>query len=330
MEKMSGHTLIPMMASYRALVSRCAIVSAGDAGYPPCLGRLPGGERPARLFAVGAIPTAPGMALVGTRAPDAHGLMLAGRLARECASRGIPVISGGASGIDSEAHRSCLDAGGTTVVVLAGGFEHPHPPGSEDLFARAAASGGCLLSDQQPSVPTRPFLFLRRNRLIAALARCVVVVQAGGRSGALSTAAWARRCGIPLYAAAGSPLNPRHLGANRLIAGGKACIITAVDDFFRETDGLREPAAQRPRTGVGPCAEEPADGLGRSIMDLLGTEPVSVDDMAARLRVEPSSVIEALFDLEMRGLARGCDPGRFVASAPIDGKKREKGPPRSP
>jgi DNA processing protein len=206
-------------------------------------------------------------------------------------------------------------------VVLAGGIEHPHPPGSEDLFVRAAASGGCLLSDQQPAVPTRPFLFLRRNRLIAALARCVIVVQAGGRSGALSTAAWARRCGIPLYAAAGSPLNPRHLGTNRLIRSGKACIITAVDDFFRETDGLLDPPAQRPRTGADPCTEEPVDGLGRGIMDLLGTEPLSVDDMAARLRVEPSSVIEVLFDLEMRGLARGCDPGRFVASAPDERKR---------
>jgi DNA processing protein len=319
-----------MMAPYRALVSSCAILSAGDAAYPACLGRLPAGERPARLFVAGAIPPSPGMAIVGTRAPDAHGLLLAGRLARECASRGIPVVSGGASGIDSEAHRSCLDAGGTTVVVLAGGLEHPHPPGSEDLFVRAAAAGGCFLSDQQPAVPTRPFLFLRRNRLIAALARCVIVVQAGGRSGALSTAAWARRCAVPLFAAAGSPLNPRHLGTNRLIGSGKACIIAAVDDFFREIDGFREPAAQPPPTGADPCAGEPVDGLGRGIMALLGTEPVSVDVMAARLHAEPSSVLEALFDLEMRGLARASDPGRFVASVPADGKKRGKGPPRSP
>ena len=319
-----------MVPSYRALVSSCQVVSAGDAGYPACLGRLPAGERPARLFAAGAMPQAPGMAIVGTRAPDAHGLLLAGRLARECAGRGIPVVSGGASGIDSEAHRSCLDAGGTTVVVLAGGIEHPHPPGSEDLFVRAAAAGGCVLSDQQPAVPTRPFLFLRRNRLIAALARCVIVVQAGGRSGALSTAAWARRCGIPLYAAAGSPLNPRHLGANRLIAGGKACIITAVDDFFREIDGFLDPAARRPPTGADPCAGEPVDSLGRGIMALLGTEPVSVDEMAARLHAEPSSILEALFDLELRGLARGCDPGRFVASVPTEGNRRRKDPPRTP
>jgi len=291
-------------------------IRADDRRYPACLDRLPRDERPERLFLSGRLPPLPGVGIVGTRSPDGHGLTLAAELGRQCAQRGLTVVSGGAHGIDSAAHRGCLDGGGRTLVVLAGGLGRPHPASSLDMFAAAVASGGGLLAELPPATAVRRFMFLRRNRLIAALSSCLVVVQAGVRSGALSTAAWARRCGIPVYAVAGSPMNPAYGGTNLLVAAGRARILAALDVPLCGARARPAPGGPGGRDGSLAGSPPPLKGAEGAVLALLGQEPLSVDEIAARSGMGAKNIFQLLFELEMKGLARQADPGRYRATAP--------------
>jgi DNA processing protein len=307
MQTMSG----PIMPD----AAECVPIRVLDPGYPACLERLPPGERPDRLFLSGRLPPLPGVGIVGTRSPDGHGMTLAARMGRECARRGLTVVSGGAVGIDSAAHRGCLDGGGRTVVVLAGGLDRPHPPSSRGLFSAAVASGGGLVSEQPPAVPVRRFLFLRRNRIIAALSGCLVVVQAGVRSGALSTASWARRCHVPVYAVAGSPLNPVYGGTNLLVAKGQGRILLSLDDPLENPAFQAVPVADAGGRKENRKPRDPIEKDEKAVMDLLGQEPMSVDDIAARTGRDAKNIFRLLFELEMKGLACAADPGRYRATA---------------
>ena len=279
------------------------------------LRRLSPDERPEKLYVAGELAAGPAVAIVGTRSPDAHGTAVARKIARECALRDLAVISGGASGIDRAAHEGCLEAGGKTVVVMAGGLEKPHPPGFADLFAAIASNGGCLVTEQPPNIPPRPFLFLRRNRLIASLSDWVIVVQARYRSGAISTATWAGTCGVPLLAVAGSPVNPLHHGTNRMIAERRAAIIISIDALFKElfAPGAggrrgRGKGTQKPRSGF------PLDEKESIVAGLVATEPLSADDIAMNCRLSIQEISQILVNLEMKGMVMTADPGRYIAT----------------
>ncbi len=157
--------------------------------------------------------------MVGTRKPDRRGAEFARRLGRELGEAGWVVVSGGAFGIDSEAHRGALEAGAPTVAVLATPLDEPYPSANTELF-RQIASAGCVLSELLSGTPVYRSRFLARNRLIAALAQVVVVVQAPFRSGALSTAAAARRLGRPVLGVPHAPGDVRGEGCLALLAQG--------------------------------------------------------------------------------------------------------------
>ncbi|MFH1436944.1 MAG: DNA-processing protein DprA [Pseudomonadota bacterium] len=306
-----------MSERYRSVIGRSRVIRIdGDGRLGARLGRLPPGERPRKLYAAGEPPACPAVAIVGTRSPDAHGAALARKIARECALRDLAVISGGASGIDRAAHEGCLEAGGKTVVVMAGGLEKPHPPGSSDLFAAVVSGGGCLVTEQAFQVPPRPFLFLRRNRLIASLSDWVIVVQARWRSGAISTATWAGTCGVPLFAVAGSPVNPLHHGTNRMIADGRAGIIISLDALFKELSaGGRGGRRARGAGRKQPCSAFPIDDGERMVAGLVGTEPLSADDISAHCRLSIQEISQILANLEMKGMVTMADPGRYIATS---------------
>jgi len=147
----------------------------------PRLARL-AADRPRLLFVAGTPDLqAPAVAVVGTRRPDAYGDAMAGALAGALGRAGAVVVSGGALGVDRRAHEAALDAGGRTTVVLGSGLGRPHPASNRPLFERAVDAGSCVVAELPPSVCARAYTFPRRNRLIAALADAVVVVQAGAR-----------------------------------------------------------------------------------------------------------------------------------------------------
>ncbi len=178
--------------------------------YPPRLRTLP--DAPAKIWARGALPEDPSVAIVGTRRASRDAIAFTERLAAELAQAGASVVSGGAAGIDTAAHEGALRARGVTIVVQAAPLEAPYPRRNANLFDRVIEQGGGWLSETPPGKHARPFRFLARNRLIAALADVVIVVQAPARSGALSTARWARELERPVLAVPGAPWDPRAEG----------------------------------------------------------------------------------------------------------------------
>jgi len=169
---------------------------------------------PERLFLRGELPRGPAVAIVGTRHPTNAYARFAHDLARELAEAGVAVLSGGAEGIDTEAHRGALAAGGVTVVVAPAGFYRPYPEKNTQLFRQVVAEGGAYLSLPEPNCPAPRGIFFARNACLVALAHLVVVVESPIRSGARNAAACARRLGRPLFVA---PVPPWH-------GNGRGCL----------------------------------------------------------------------------------------------------------
>lgn len=168
------------------------------------------------------------VAIVGTREASPYGIRVAEAMAAACARAGLVVVSGLARGIDAAAHRAALDAGGTTVAVLGTGVDVPYPVGHRALHARIAGDG-LVVSEMEPGTKAFPGCFPRRNRLIAALAKVVLVVEAGHRSGAINTASQALELGVTVAAVPGRIDDPASAGANQLIFDGAQMVLEPED-----------------------------------------------------------------------------------------------------
>ena len=175
------------------------------------------------LYLRGALSDGPAVAIVGARAATTVAMNRAHHIARHLAARGVHVVSGGALGIDGAAHRGALAGGGTTTVVLGSGCDVLYPERHAPLFETALANGGAIVSMVADGTQPRRGTFLSRNRLIAALADGVIVVEADVRSGSLSTAKFAIRMNRVLAAWPGSR------GCDRLLGQG-AAIVESIHD----------------------------------------------------------------------------------------------------
>jgi len=174
---------------------------------------------------------APRVAIVGARAVDDYGHSVTGRVAKDAVALGAHVVSGGAEGVDAVAHQVALQEGGLTSVVLAGGHDHPYPAMHRTLFDRVVASGGAVMSAYWPTMKPAKYRFLRRNRVIAALSRAVVVTRARGRSGSLSTARHAFELGRSVLAVPGNVGEGLSAGPHALLASGAANALTGPRDL---------------------------------------------------------------------------------------------------
>jgi DNA processing protein len=276
----------------------------GQTGYPA--GLLTLARPPAALFVAGTVPEGPAVAVVGTRAADRGGLRLARRIAAGLAGAGVTVISGGARGIDQAAHEGALEAGGTTVMVLGCGLGVEYPRGSSDLRDRVARSGA-VISELPLDAPPRPAHFHRRNRIVAALARAVLVVQAGARSGALAVARLGREMGRPVLAVPGLPDSPRTRGTHGLLRSGALLAENAGDVLA--AIGLEAAAAP---VASGP--EPRASGLARRLVRRLDERgEASADELARDVRHPVGEVLSALIELELEGLI-ACHGGCYERS----------------
>jgi DNA processing protein len=171
------------------------------------------------------------ISIVGTRNPTSYGVRIAGDFGVGVADHEWAVVSGGAIGIDAAAHKGCLVGEGITVAVLGGGFNKNYPATHERLFAEISESG-ILISEVMPDVPAIPHRFLTRNRLIAALSKATVVVEAAFRSGSLRTARDAAEIFRPVMAVPG-PINaPTSEGCHRLIVERVAELVCSVSEIM--------------------------------------------------------------------------------------------------
>jgi DNA processing protein len=268
-------------------------------GYPPGLRDL--GDPPAVVFVRGGdLPAVDrAAAIVGSRAASAYGVDQARRLSGDLARMGYVIVSGLARGIDAAAHRGALEAGGRTVAVIPSGLD-AITPRHHHALAQEIAARGALLSEWAEGGPRGTGVFVQRNRLIAALAAATVVVEAAARSGALSTAAAARRLGRPVLAVPGDVDRETARGCHALLRlGGRVCeqagdVLSAIRDA-----GRRRTAAAGDRAGT-PEAR---------ILVALDGVPRTVDALAMASGLGVPEALSALLALEWAGAA-AARPGQ--------------------
>ncbi len=235
------------------------------------------------------------IALVGARAATGYGERVATDAAAGLADRGLAIVSGAAYGIDGTAHRSALASGGTTVAVLAGGLDRFYPSGHEQLLRRIATEGAVLAELPCGFAPTK-WRFLQRNRLIAAVSRATVVLEAGARSGSLNTAGHAAALGRPLGAVPGSIYSATSAGCHRLLREYDAvCVRDAAD--MAELVGDPDGAVTLP--GLEPAA----DPTEHRVLDALTARPRPVGDLARRAGLSVADTVAALGMLALTGAA---------------------------
>jgi DNA processing protein len=242
-------------------------------------------------------------AVVGTRAATAYGEHVAADLAAGLVERDVAVVSGGAYGIDGAAHRAALAADGITAAVLATGLDIPYPAGHSALLHRIGQHG-LLFTEYPPGVRPARHRFLTRNRLVAAVAGAAVVVEAGLRSGAANTAAWARALGRVVAAVPGPVTSSASAGCHALLRNG-AELVTRADDIVEFVGRIGELGSEQPRPTTA------LDGLGeaeRQVYEALpGRGAATVDEIAVASGLVPEQVLGPLAILEVARLAERHD-----------------------
>ncbi len=266
-----------------------SLVRLADPDYPAELRQLD--DAPVVLFAHGRreLLGRAALAIVGSRNATRQGARNASDFAGHLGRAGLVIVSGLAAGIDAAAHEGALAAGADTIAVLGTGIDIAYPPGNAALTARISADG-LLLSEFPPGAGPIGFHFPRRNRLIAALARGVLVVEAAPQSGSLITARLAADLGREVFAIPGSIHSPLSRGCHQLLRDGAKLVETARDVL----EELRWPAAP---AGAGVAAGMPA--AGGALIAALGHDPADVDTLAARLGQDAGTVAALLLELEL-------------------------------
>ena len=265
-----------------------------DPAYPPLLAAIH--DPPPMLWLRGegdsSLLAHPAVAIVGARRCSAYGRVVARSLARELAAAGLVIVSGLARGIDGEAHRGALEAGGTTVAVLGCGVDRDYPRAHADLAKQISVSG-LVVSEYERGVEPAPWRFPARNRIIAGLCAATVVVEARERSGALITSDFALEAGREVMAVPGEITSALSSGTNALLRLGAPPVTSAADVL--ETFGIepREPRKPSPADIQGPSGD---------VLERLGEESLSVDELARETALAPGEIAAALMELELAGL----------------------------
>ncbi|MET9202692.1 DNA-processing protein DprA [Gordonia sp. NPDC003585] len=249
------------------------------------------------------------VALVGSRAASSYGEHVTATLASGLCSNGFAIVSGGAFGVDGVAHRAALGSAGQTVAVMACGIDRDYPAAHTQLL-REIARVGAVISEYPPGTTAAKHRFLTRNRLVAALSGATVVVEAGRRSGAANTAAWARKLGRPLGAVPGPVTSATSVGCHRMIADQQAALVYDVDGVI---------ALVRPEgNGDAPGGRgRPTDGLSdeqKRVHDAIpGRGAVTLAEIAVSSGLDLPAVRSALAALDVAGLVAADGGGWCLA-----------------
>jgi len=297
----------------------CAVITGADPSYPQILAEVP--DAPLAIFVRGSLDADAiryGIAIVGSRSCTPYGMEQAERFAAGFAAAGIAVISGGARGIDSAAHRAAVRVRGTTVVVAGCGLGHCYPPENAELFDAVVNAGGAIVSEFPFDTGPSPENFPIRNRVISGLSLGVMVIEAPPGSGALITARHAvDHHGRDVFALPGRVDSPSSQGCHALIRDGGAALVTSPQDVI----AMLEPRARHVHEGTHTArfAQDPVaraktevirdarlDHLTESQRVIVGalTTPSTVDELIERTGLTPEVIRADLTSLEITGAVR--------------------------
>jgi DNA processing protein len=244
------------------------------------------------------------VAIVGTRKVTPYGRQVTEEIASFLAANGITIISGLARGVDAIAHQTALKAGGRTLAVLGSGVDKIYPP-EHRMLAEQMMTRGAIISDYAVGTPPDASNFPPRNRIISGLSLAIVVIEAAETSGALITAEFAAEQGREVFAVPGSILAPQSKGTNKLIQNGALPLLTP-NDLMQALDLTRIGEKKMVRKLV------PSDETEARVLDVLGPEPVHVDEIRSLANLPIEKVSATLALMELKGLVRQVGGMNYV------------------
>lgn len=301
----------------RAAAAGASVICPDDQAYPPLLREIP--DPPAVLYVRGGFEDRDlhAVSIVGSRKCSIYGREQAERFGALLAGAGVTVVSGGARGIDSAAHRGAMQPlNGRTIAVLGCGVDVAYPPENQTLFRQIADARGAVISEYPMATPPLADNFPRRNRIISGLSRGVLVIEADLRSGALITARQAiDDHGRAVFALPGRVDSPTSAGPHRLIRDG-ATLVTNLEEIL-EALGPLPASVSEPAPGLfeQPSPPSPAQLTDEqsAIVRALGQEELDADGVIRRTSLEAAVVMRELTMLTLKGLIRRVDGNRFLA-----------------
>lgn len=262
-------------------------------------------KNPDKLYFIGKLPEMrlTSVAIVGTRKPTSYGKEVTHQLSYELAKRGVVIVSGLALGVDGIAHRAALEAGGTTIAVLANGLPQIYPATHRGLANDIVAGNGAVISEYPPGTEPRGYQFLERNRIVSGLSDAVVITEAASRSGTLNTAAHALEQGKEVFVVPGNITSPLSKGCNALLKQG-ARPVTCVEDILE----VIAPQLLTPQTTL-PLGNSPAES---SILKLLQAGVRDGDELQRQTDLSASEFNQTLTMLELTGAIRGLGGNQWT------------------
>lgn len=263
-----------------------------------------------------------GLAIVGSRQATPQGLADARWFAREISQAGLTIVSGLAQGIDASAHRGALDVRGRTIAVLGHGRDRIYPPHHGGLAECILSSAGALVTEYPDGTPPRPFHFPNRNRIIAGLARAVLVVEAAPLSGSMSTARHALDLGIDVFVIPGSIHQPQSQGCNGLIRQGAQPVQSPhelLDDLglaprlTRTASLASHPVGRSGRSVEGrqPGLAIELDADTNRVLNELSFQAVAISELLSRTGLDQERLYGCLLILELSSLVNRTPDGRW-------------------
>ena len=291
------------------------IVTLADTAYPRAL--LDIADPPTLIYVRGRLDLLqrPALAIVGSRNPTPQGIKNAENFSAALAQSGLIIVSGLALGIDTAAHLAALSVQGDTIAVIGTGIDRIYPARNLDL-ARRIVKQGCIISEFPLGTPAVAHNFPRRNRLISGLARGVLVVEAAAESGSLITARLAGEQGKEVFSIPGSIHSPQARGCHKLIKQG-AKLVETVQDILEELD-WHDQCNEKGQASAFPLPTPSVTATGQEIqtdadelLTLIGFDPCSIDELAARSGLSIEILSQRLLQLELNGHLANLPGGRF-------------------
>lgn len=299
------------------------LITIYDADYPEALKEIQ--DFPLVLYVRGVLPVSKyNLAIVGSREASPYGLKAAGMFAAAFAQERIPVISGGARGIDTAAHKACLLAGGSTVAVLGCGIDIAYPSENKRLFEQIADSGA-LVSEFAPGTAPRSYNFPARNRIIVGMSRGVLVAEAARKSGAIITAGIAADEAREVYCIPGNIFTGSSIGCHDLIRTGAKLVDGPQDIFedmrewYRSCSGkIIQPEmfgsdddGQKEDPCAGDFCTKEMSALGKKLFHLLLQGPLSLEELTEQSGESFADVSMELLNLQVEGIIAADQAQRY-------------------